>query len=114
MTAPAVLAIAAHPDDIEFVMAGTLLQLAQRGWQVHYFNVANGCCGSKSLGREQCAALRLKEAQQAASLIPATFYPPICDDLDVFYTRQPLAQVSAVVRRAKPQIVLTHAPIDYM
>ncbi|MEO8269951.1 MAG: PIG-L family deacetylase [Aureliella sp.] len=37
-----VLAIAAHPDDIEFVMAGTLLQLSQRGWQVHYFNIANG------------------------------------------------------------------------
>ena len=44
---PTALAIAAHPDDIEFVMAGTLLRLAETGWSIHYFNIANGCCGSK-------------------------------------------------------------------
>ncbi len=108
------LAIAAHPDDIEFVMAGTLLQLAQRGWQVHYFNIANGCYGSQSMTAAQCAAVRLSEAQAAASLIPATFYPPICDDMHIFYTPELLQQVAAIVRRAQPQIVLTHAPLDYM
>lgn len=114
MAEPSVLAIAAHPDDIEFVMAGTLMRLASCGWQVHYFNVANGCCGSMDLNREQCAAVRLQEAQAAAALIPATFYPPICDDLDIFYTRETLSQVAAVVRQAKPRIVLTHALVDYM
>jgi LmbE family N-acetylglucosaminyl deacetylase len=114
MTKPSVLAIAAHPDDIEFVMAGTLLQLAKRGWQVHYFNLADGCCGSKTLDRQQCAATRLREAQAAAAMIPATFHPPICQDLDIFYTRETLAKVAAVVRQAKPQIVLTHALVDYM
>jgi N-acetylglucosamine malate deacetylase 1 len=39
---PNVLAIVAHPDDVEFVMAGTLLLLADLGWQVHYMTVANG------------------------------------------------------------------------
>ena len=109
-----VLAIAAHPDDIEFVMAGTLLQLSKRGWQVHYFNLANGCYGSQSLAPAQCAAVRLAEAQAAAALLPATFYPPICDDMGIFYTSQMLQQVAAVVRQAQPQIVLTHAPLDYM
>lgn len=109
-----VLAIAAHPDDIEFVMAGTLLQLGLRGWQVHYFNIANGCCGSKTLSRAECAAIRLKEAQRAASLIPANFYPPICDDLDIFYSKPLLEQVSAVVRQAQPSIILTHSLADYM
>jgi N-acetylglucosamine malate deacetylase 1 len=111
---PSVLAIAAHPDDIEFVMAGTLLQLHRRGWQVHYFNVANGCCGSTTLNRQQCAAVRLDEARRAAELIPATFYPPICDDLEIFYNKELLAKVSAVVRQARPSIILTHAPSDYM
>jgi len=109
-----VLAVAAHPDDIEFVMAGTLLQLSQRGWAVHYFNIANGCCGSTTLSRSQCAAVRLLEAQHAASLIPSTFYPPICDDLEVFYTPSLLAKVSSVVRKASPSIVLTHSLTDYM
>lgn len=111
---PSVLAIAAHPDDIEFVMAGTLLQLQRRGWQVHYFNVANGCCGSTSLDRKQCAEVRLAEAQRAAALIPAKFYAPICDDLEIFYSKELLVQVSAVVRQAQPSIILTHSPIDYM
>jgi N-acetylglucosamine malate deacetylase 1 len=109
-----VLAIAAHPDDIELGMAGTLLQLADRGWEVHYFNIANGCCGSKTLNRAQCAAVRLEEARHAASLIPAHFHPPICDDLEVFYNPSLLAKVSSVVRAARPTIVLTHSPVDYM
>jgi len=114
MSTQSVLAIAAHPDDIEFVMAGTLLQLSERGWQVHYFNIANGCYGSQSLEPAQCSALRLSEAQAAAALIPATFYPPISDDMEILYTPQLLRQVAAVIRQAQPQIVLTHAPLDYM
>lgn len=114
MTTQSVLAIAAHPDDIEFVMAGTLLQLSQRGWQVHYFNLANGCYGSQSLEPAQCSAVRLAEAQAAAALLPATFYPPICDDMEILYTPPLLRQVAAVIRQSQPQIVLTHAPLDYM
>lgn len=113
-TVPSALAIAAHPDDIEFVMAGTLLQLAQRGWQLHYFNIANGCCGSMTLDRNACARVRLAEAQRAAELMGACFYPPICDDLAIFYSSDTLEKVSAVVRMARPQIVLTHSMIDYM
>ena len=36
---PSVLAIAAHPDDIEFYFAGAMLQLAKRGWDLHYMNL---------------------------------------------------------------------------
>ena len=50
-----VLAIVAHPDDIEFVMAGTLLLLAERGWNTHYFNIANGCLGSMTMNRTETA-----------------------------------------------------------
>jgi N-acetylglucosamine malate deacetylase 1 len=109
-----VIAIAAHPDDIEFVMAGTLLQLAARGWEVHYFNVANGCCGSKTLSREQCASVRLLEAQAAAGLIPATFHAPICNDMEIFYSSELHARVAAIVREVQPSIVLTHSLSDYM
>lgn len=111
---PSVLAIAAHPDDIEFVMAGTLMRLAEAGWAVHYFNIANGCCGSADLTRSACARVRLAEAQQAASRIPATFYPPIRNDLEIFYDAATHQEVAAIVRRARPSIVLTHALADYM
>ena len=43
---PVVLAAAAHPDDIEFLFAGTLLSLKQAGCEVHLWNLSNGCLGS--------------------------------------------------------------------
>jgi len=109
-----VLAIAAHPDDIEFLMAGTLLHLRQAGYALHYMNLANGCCGSTETGPEETARTRLEEARNAAQQLGATFYEPICNDLEVFYNRETLRQVASVVRAAQPQIVLTHAPVDYM
>jgi N-acetylglucosamine malate deacetylase 1 len=109
-----VLAIFAHPDDIEFVAAGTLLRLKQVGWTIHYMNLANGCCGSTTTDREETARIRLAEAKSSAELLGAHFYPPICDDMDVAYNRANLAKVAAVVRQARPSVVLTHAPVDYM
>ena len=41
-----VLAIAAHPDDIEFCMAGTLLLLKRKGLKIHYLNLSTGNLGS--------------------------------------------------------------------
>jgi N-acetylglucosamine malate deacetylase 1 len=111
---PSALAITAHPDDIEFVAAGTLLLLKQAGWDIHYFNVARGNCGSVQHDSETTARIRLEEAQAAAALIGASFYPPIANDLEIIYSVELLRQVSAVVRQAKPSIVLTHSPHDYM
>ena len=111
---PSVLALFAHPDDIEFVAAGTLLLLKDLGWQIHYCNLANGYGGSKLTDRKQTATIRLAESQRAAQLLDATFYPPICDDLDIFYNAENLAKVASIVRQSKPSVVLTHAPVDYM
>ncbi len=52
-----VLAIGAHPDDIEFLFAGTLLLLKARGWQIHVCNLANGSAGSKTLTKEDIIAI---------------------------------------------------------
>ena len=54
-------AIAAHPDDVEFLMAGTLLLLREAGYQLHYMTVANGCCGSMTLDRQTVARIRRDE-----------------------------------------------------
>ena len=40
------LAIFAHPDDIEYFGAGTLLLLKEAGFETHYFNLSTGNCGS--------------------------------------------------------------------
>jgi N-acetylglucosamine malate deacetylase 1 len=111
---PSALAIFAHPDDIEFVAAGTLLLLKQRGWDIHYINLCRGNGGSVQMDGPTTAKQRLAEAQEAARILGAHFHPPICDDLELTYAVPYLRQVTAIVREAKPSIVLTHAPSDYM
>ena len=111
---PSVLAIAAHPDDIEFYMAGAMLQLARRGWSLHYVNLCDGSRGSTTLDQKTCAATRLREAKNACEVLGATFYEPIYADMEAEYNTANLCKVAAIVRKAKPSIVLTHSPIDYM
>ncbi len=50
------IAIAAHPDDIEFMMAGTLLLLREAGWEIHCLNLSSGNCGSVRLRAEETEA----------------------------------------------------------
>lgn len=111
---PSVLAIAAHPDDIEFLMAGTMLRLRERGWELHYFNVCDGCLGSTKMNEATTRSVRLAEARAAAQLLGAIHYPPIERDMELLYTIERMRQVAAVVRQARPDIILTHSPIDYM
>jgi N-acetylglucosamine malate deacetylase 1 len=111
---PAVLAIAAHPDDIEYVMAGTLLLLKEKGWDIHYWNLSSGNGGSLTMDGPTTAATRIAEGQAAAALLGATFYQPIAQDLEIIYSVPLLRQVAAVVRRVNPSILLTHSPEDYM
>jgi LmbE family N-acetylglucosaminyl deacetylase len=108
------LAIAAHPDDIEFLMAGTLLRLREAGYATHYWNLANGCCGTTQYDAQTIARIRREEAMAAAAALGATFHESICDDLAIFYDKSTLAKVAAVIREVAPTIVLTHSPSDYM
>ncbi len=107
-------AVAAHPDDIEFVMAGTLILLAQAGYEIHYMNIANGCCGSNELSAEHTAIAREKEAIAAADSIGAEFHPSLVNDLEIFYNDETLKKLAAVMREVSPEILLVHSPSDYM
>lgn len=108
------LAVAAHPDDIEFVMSGTLLRLRAAGWEIHYLNVADGSCGSRDTDAATTRRIRAREARAAAGLLGATFHPGFARDLEIAYDTPSLRRLAAVVRRVRPSIVLTHALADYM
>ena len=108
------IAIAAHPDDIEFSMAGTLLLLREAGWRIHYLNVANGSCGSLVHGAAALRQIRRREGQNAAKTLGAKFHESLSDDLEVMYSVPLLRAVTAVIREVKPALVLTHSPQDYM
>ncbi len=107
-------AIASHPDDIELMMAGTLLRLKDIGWEIHLLNLADGCCGSLKYGREETARIRWDEARKSAALLGGIAHPPLFSDLEVFYDKPSLARVTAVLREIRPDAIFTHSPQDYM
>lgn len=109
-----VLAAAAHPDDIEFMMAGTLLRLKDAGCEVHLWNLANGSCGSSVLSPDEIVKIRWVEAQNSAARIGGTAHPPLFSDLGIYYDHSSVLRVGAVVREIRPDVVLTQSPQDYM
>lgn len=111
---PVAFAIGAHPDDIEFRMAGTLLLLRNAGWEIHYWNLSAGNCGSLQFSSTETARRRRKEARQAAKILGAHWHAPICRDLEIVYSLANLRRVASVIREVRPSILLTHPPTDYM
>src|SRR5574339_320524 len=108
------IAIAAHPDDIELMMAGTLLLLRKAGYEIHYMNLSGGDCGSTEYDTSAIKKIRLAEAKHAARILGAHFHSPFCNDLQIVYDVKTLRRVASVIREVKPTIVLTHSPEDYM
>src|SRR5258705_13600984 len=92
------MAIVAHPDDIEFLMAGTLLLLKQAGLETHYMTVASGNCGSMRLSPTRTRMLRRRESMNAAKLLGSVYHESLCDDLEIMYSVELLRQVAAVIR----------------
>jgi LmbE family N-acetylglucosaminyl deacetylase len=72
--AKSVLALGCHPDDIEFMMAGTLFLLKEAGCSLHYMNLANGSCGTTQYSAEEIVRIRREEAQTAAQLLGAEYH----------------------------------------
>lgn len=95
-------------------MAGTLLLLREAGWDTHYLNLSNGDLGSLTTPPADTARVRRREAQAAAKVLDATWHAPMCRDLQIFYDDRTLRRVAAVIREARPAVILTHSPQDYM
>lgn len=109
-----ILAIHAHPDDLEIQCAGTLALLAQAGHHITMATMTPGDCGSAEHDCEAIAAIRRAEAQAAAALIGADCLCLEFRDLDIFNDESSRRKVTEVLRRTRPDLVLTAPPIDYL
>lgn len=111
---PAVaLAVGGHPDDIEFMMAGTLLLLKREGAEVHVWSMTDGSLGSPSSNRSETAALRKAESMEASRLAGFTLHDPVCPDMSLIYSEEMVARAAAVVREVSPSILFLPALDDY-
>ncbi len=109
-----VLAVGAHPDDIEILCAGTLALLQAKGWKVEFATMTPGDCGTTTLSREEISAIRKKEAAASAALLHGSYHCMECDDIFVSYDRPTLLKAISLIRRVRPEIVFTMSPQDYM
>jgi LmbE family N-acetylglucosaminyl deacetylase len=98
-----VVAVGAHPDDVEIACGGTLAKLARQGYRVGIVDLTDGEPTPLSSGREQ----RLLEAQKAATVLGVhgrvTLNLPNRKLMDGFEARVALARV---FRRWKPKVVI--------
>jgi LmbE family N-acetylglucosaminyl deacetylase len=108
------LSVLAHPDDAEFLCAGTLVRLRQLGWEVHIASMTPGDCGSTQHTPEEIAQIRRAEGARAAALIEATYHCLEERDLLIFYHERPLERIVRLLRTVRPRLLLTHSPQDYM
>ncbi len=108
-----ILALHAHPDDIETLGAGTLALLAAKGHRIVIATMTAGDCGSAEFTPEETARIRRREAATAAAMIGAEYDCVGVPDLGVFNDDATRRRVTEAVRRAAPDLVITSAPADY-
>ena len=108
-----ILAIGAHPDDIEESCGGTLAKYAKMGHKVFTATATNGNVGSSTLSMEEIAKIRKEEARRAAAHIGAEYICLDYDDEMFFESREARLAFINLVRYCKADIILTHNPEDY-
>jgi bacillithiol biosynthesis deacetylase BshB1 len=103
-----VLAIAAHPDDVELSCAGTLVRLAQQGRRFGIVDLTRGEMGTRGTPED-----RREEARQAAGILGASFRETL-DFGDGGLAKSEANELALIdlIRREKPRLILTSYPDD--
>lgn len=109
-----VLAVMAHPDDIEMTCAGTLILLRRAGWDVHLATMTAGDLGTATRSRAEIGRVRKKEAAASATLLGASYTCLGFSDLTIVYGEKAKRPVSALLRLVRPDLVIVPSPVDYM
>lgn len=107
------LSLLAHPDDAEFLCAGTLALLHRKGWEIHIATMTPGDCGSVEYGREEISRIRRAEGGESATLLRGQYHCLECEDLFITYDKPTLLRAIEVLRRVQPTLVFALSPQDY-
>ena len=99
-----VLAIFAHPDDVELTVGGTLLKMKSLGYKTGALDVTRGEMGTR--GTQE---IRATEADEAAKILKLDVRENLeLPDGHVWLTEETRTRLVRVLRRLKPKIILTH------
>lgn len=115
LAAPSVvLAIGAHPDDVEFGCGGTLAKWSAEGTEVHHLVLTDGSKGTWNPDADTEALVRARQVEQrnAAAALGATgsvsFLGYVDGELE--HSREAIDRIALAIRSIKPTVVLTHDP----
>jgi bacillithiol biosynthesis deacetylase BshB1 len=97
-----VLAIAAHPDDVELTCGGTLLKMADKGYKTGILDLTAG-----EMGTRGTPETRAKEATAAAKILRVSWRGTLqVPDSDVQPSRQHKMRLAKVIRELRPRTVI--------
>jgi LmbE family N-acetylglucosaminyl deacetylase len=108
-----IMAIGAHPDDIEILCGGTLARFAAAGHRIVMAPFTSGNMGDLHIQPDELAATRKREAAAAAAIIGAELLWPAVDDEHVFPNEAQRLIMIDLLRQGDPDIIITHSPNDY-
>ncbi len=101
-----ILAIGAHPDDIEIGCGGTLIKYADQGHLVFQLVMTGG-------GQGGDAQVRMKEQENASKImgVKKVFWGGY-NDTELQVDQKLINQVEAVIKEVNPQFIFCHYPDD--
>lgn len=108
-----ILAVGAHPDDIEILCAGTLAKYVRQGHKVTICHVNNGDKGHHKIPPAKLAKIREREAKNAAKIIKADIIGLRLPDCEITADIPTRKKFIDMIRQARPDVIITHSPKDY-
>lgn len=108
-----VLAVGAHPDDIEILCGGTLAKYAKRGDEVVMAVLTDGAAGHIEILPDELREIRRAESEASAAVIGAELIWVGLPDEFLLVNEDTRLKVVEMIRQAKPDVILTHFPDDY-
>lgn len=108
-----VLAVGAHPDDVELLCAGSLAHYAAQGAELTIAILTNGALGSTAHSPERTASIRRAESEHAACVLGAELIWLGKPDGFLFDDSATRTDMVDVLRKARPHVVFTHHSRDY-
>ncbi|MHA1751694.1 MAG: PIG-L deacetylase family protein [Candidatus Helarchaeota archaeon] len=108
-----ILAIGAHPDDLEILAGGTLLKYHDLGYEINLLIVTDGSAGHEQIIPEKLRKIRYDEAKKTAEFLKAGFFWLGIRDEFIFANEDLRMKVIDVIRKVSPDVIITHSPNDY-
>src|SRR5580693_6950453 len=97
------LSVLAHPDDAEFLCAGSLNRLRQEhGWEIHIASMTAGDCGSTEHSPEEISRIRRLEGAAAARHIGGSYHCLGARDLCIHFTEDLVLRVVELLCKVRP------------